>query len=360
LEERCAPAVFNVNSLFDVPTPTDGVVTLRSAIKAANATPGNNTINLAVAGTYKIAIAGAGEDNNATGDFDIIPNAAAPPGSTLLIQNTSGGIAIVDGNHLDRVFDINPGNTSNPATKLLVTMQGFTIQNGNVSDAANPDGPNATGGGIRDQGNADLTLTNMVITDNNTTADGGGIVMENTVNSSWTLTVINSTISNNHAGDAGGGIDTDGTGSVVITGSVITGNTDVHQGAGVYIDAIQVGALFLGAPMTMTGTVVSNNEALAADITASGGGISNAGNGTMTIANSTIENNFSGGQGGGFSDENNVGALVVMNSLFRNNSAIATAAAFRKAVPARRSSTRRLRTTPAAAPAAAFSPTARR
>src|SRR5207245_3931807 len=98
------------------------------------------------------------------------------------------------------------------------------------------------------------------------------------------------------------------TGNVVInTGTVISGNTDLNQGAGVYIDAIAVGATFPGASMTMTGTVVSNNEALASGITASGGGISNAGNGTMTIVNSTIANNFSGGMGGGFSDENNVG-----------------------------------------------------
>ena len=322
LEERFAPAVFNVNSLADILNPSAGVVTLRSAIQAANSTAGSNTINLTVAGTYKITIAGAGEDNNATGDFDVIPNPASTPGSTLKIQNTSGGTVVVDGNHLDRVFDVNPGDTNSPATKLVVTMQGFTIQNGDVTDAATPDGIAASGGGIRDQGNTDLTLTNMVITNNNATADGGGVVMANTINSSWTLTVNSGTISNNHAGDAGGGIDTDGTGTVVINGATINGNTDLHQGAGVYIDAIQVGAVFMGATMNMTGSVVSNNQALAADVTASGGGISNAGNGTMTIANSTIESNFSGGQGGGFSDENNQGDLVVSNSIFRNNSAI--------------------------------------
>jgi hypothetical protein len=317
------PAVFNVNSTADLLAPPAGVVTLRSAIQAANATAGNNVINLTVGGTYKITLPGAGEDNNATGDFDIIPNPASPANSTLLIQNTSGGTARVDGNHLDRVFDINPGGTSNPATKLLVTLQGFTIQNGVASDAANPDGPTSTGGGIRDQGNADLTLTDMVLTDNNATADGGGVVMENTVNSSWTLTINDSTIRDNHAGDAGGGIDTDGAGTVVINpGTVITGNTDLNQGAGVYVDAIQVGNVFVGAPMTMTGTVVSNNQALAAGITASGGGISNAGNGTMTIVDSTVSDNFSGGMGGGFSDENNQGTLVVRNSRFLGNSAI--------------------------------------
>jgi len=72
--------------------------------------------------------------------------------------------------------------------------------------------------------------------------------------------------------------------------------------------------------LNMTGTIVRNNSALAAGITSSGGGISNAGNGVQTITNSTIANNVSFGMGGGFSDENNQGTLVVSNSLFLNNS----------------------------------------
>jgi hypothetical protein len=324
LEDRLAPAVFNVNSTLDILAPPGPLVTLRSAIEAANLTAGSNTINLTVPGTYKITIPGAGEDNNATGDFDIIPRPFGTANSSLLIQNTSGGTVIIDGNQLDRVFDINPGVST---TKSSVTMVGFTIENGTVTDTTNADGPNATGGGIRDQGNADLTLFNMVIVNNNTTADGGGIVMENTVNSTWVLTINNSIISHNHAGDAGGGIDTDGAGTVIINNSVISNNTDVNQGAGIYVDAIQVGTAFVGAPMTMTGTLVSNNEALAAGTLGppasggSGGGISNAGNQTMTIVDSTIANNFAAGVGGGFSDENAQGSLVVTNSVFVNNSA---------------------------------------
>jgi hypothetical protein len=326
LEDRCVPAVFNVNSTADILSPPAGVVTLRSAIQAANATPGNNTINLTVSGTYKITIPPASPDdtpateNNATGDFDIIPNPSSAANSSLSIINTSHKKVVVDGNHLDRIFDINPNDALAP-TNFTVIVKGFTIQNGIASPG---DSLTSSGGGIRDEGNVSLTLTNMVVTNNLATADGGGVVMANTVNSSWTLTINNSLISNNHAGDAGGGIDTDGTGNVIINpGTVITGNTDLNQGAGVYIDAIQVGADFLGAPMTMTGTVVSNNKALAAGVTGSGGGISNAGNALMTIIDSTISDNVSGGSGGGFSDENNQGTLTVLNSVFRNNTAFA-------------------------------------
>src|SRR5262249_51868341 len=67
LEDRLAPAVFNVNSTADILNPPGSTVTLRSAIQQANALPGGNTINLTVAGAYKITLGGANENNNATG-----------------------------------------------------------------------------------------------------------------------------------------------------------------------------------------------------------------------------------------------------------------------------------------------------
>jgi hypothetical protein len=316
-EDRVVPAVINVNSLSDVLNPAPGVVTLRSAIQQAN-TDGDatNTINLTVAGTYKITLAGtAGETDNQAGEFAILPTAG-----NLTIQNTSGGNVTMDGNHLNRVFDINTNfDPNNPTAKFLVTFQGFTITNGVATDINNPDGPNATGGGIRDIGNASLTLNNVVVTNNTADADGGGIGFENTVSVPWTLTVNNSTISNNHAGDAGGGIDTDGSGKIFINaGSVITGNTTVNQGAGIWLDAIQAGTVFQTANLTIDGATISNNSAL----TGLGGGLGNAGNGTVTITNSSILNNYSGATGGGFSDENAQGTLVVQNSLFQGNTAV--------------------------------------
>jgi predicted outer membrane repeat protein len=317
LEDRVVLSTFNVNNTADILSPPVGVVTLRSAIEAANQTPGNNTINLTVAGTYKVTLAGAAEDNNATGDFDIIPNAASPMGSTLTINNTSGGKIVVDGNHLDRVFDINPNNVTAPAMSSVV-LQGFTIQNG----VAQPgDGAAGSGGGIRDQGNVSLTLNNMTVMNNSATADGGGIVMENTVSTPWTLTVNNSTISNNHAGDAGGGIDSDGSGKIFInSGTTISSNSSVNQGAGIWLDAIQDGDTFRTASLTVNGACVSNNRALSAG--GLGGGIGNAGNGAVTIVNSTVSNNFAGATGGGFGDENAQGSLTVQNSTFLNNTAV--------------------------------------
>src|SRR5262249_50644697 len=130
LEDRLAPAVFNVNSLADVLSPPSGVVTLRSALQAANTTPGNNTINLTVPGTYLITSPGANTDNTA-GEFAYLGT------SNLKIVNTSGGNVVVDGGGLNRVFDVNPAGSTTPFT---VTFQGFTITGGSASPGDGADG----------------------------------------------------------------------------------------------------------------------------------------------------------------------------------------------------------------------------
>jgi hypothetical protein len=395
LEDRCVPTVFTVNSLADLSlaagvNPTTGAingtstVTLRSAIQAANQTPGGNSIDLALPGLYRIlqmptstnvvgtfvtavgtgyttaptvtfsggggtgatgtaivdggavvgilitnagtgyttaptitftggggtgatATAIVGENDNLAGEFSILPS------GDLTIQNTSGGKATIDGAGVSRVFDINPDNTNNPATHFKVTFNDLTITGGRAFDASgtNTDGPWASGGGIRDQGNQSLTLNNVVISNNSATADGGGIVMENIVDTPWTLTVNNSTISNNQAGDAGGGIDSDGAGKIFINFSTISGNSTVNQGAGIWLDAVGQDT----ANLTITSSFISANLAQNGPT----GGVGNAGNGAVSFINSTVANNFGGGVGGGFGDENNLGTLTVLNSSFIGN-----------------------------------------
>ena len=109
---------------------------------------------------------------------------------------------------------------------------------------------------------------------------------ENTVSAPWTLTVNNSTIINKHAGDAGGGLEEDGSGKIIInSGTVIADNTTVNQGAGIWLDGIQDGNVFQTANLTVTGATISNNTAQ----TMEGGGIGNSGDRTVTIIDSTIE-----------------------------------------------------------------------
>lgn len=316
LEDRLAPAVFNVNSLADILNPSSDTVTLRSAIQAANATPGSNTINLTIPGTYKITLAGAGDENNATGDFDIIPNPQSPAGSTLTIQNTSGQAVTVDGNHLDRVFDINPADAVAPANFTVVfggtqASQGFTITGGQTPNGEFNVGG---GGGIEDQGNVNLTVSNMVVTGNFAADDGGGIAMWDYPSASWTLTINHSTISNNSVNDAGGGIFSLGTGNIVITaGTVISGNFAYNQGGGIWLDSIG----YDSANLTMNGTLVSNNQAFS--VTGTAGGVGNDGNGNVVITNSTLSNNSAGTTGGGYGDAHGLGNLTLQGCVFSGN-----------------------------------------
>ena len=402
-----------VNSTSDTHTPAAGTLTLRAAIDMANQVPGNKIIELIVPGDYKITLPGANTGTNASGAFAILPS-----GGNVAIINASGGTAIIDGNHLDRVFDINPADDVNFNDEFTVGLQGITITNG---IAQSGDGAAGSGGGIRDQGIASLTLTNVVLTNNLATADGGGLSMENTANAHWVLTINNSVISYNHAGDAGGGVETDGSSKVAVNaGTVITGNTAVNQGAGVWLDAIAsatapsaagtvqsvaitnpgtatfgpllgfpavvftsvdgkgsgaAGTLGVdqnGVPTSVTitnpgtgydmpptisftfqffvpnivavATLTPLQESAALNVTGAiinanaaldmlGGGIGNAGNGAVILANCTIENNFSGGTGGGFADSNNQGTLTVTNTLFLNNVAVGSGGAIQEGGP---------------------------
>ena len=144
LENRLTPAVFHVNTLLDTAAlslqngkDSAGHVSLRSAIMAANARPNSDTIVLP-AGTFTLTIAGANEDNAATGDLDIRGN--------LTIKGEGAGKTVIDANALDRVFEVLGGN---------VKISGITIQHGSADHGA----------GLLNLG-GHVTLTSDVITNN--------------------------------------------------------------------------------------------------------------------------------------------------------------------------------------------------
>jgi fibronectin-binding autotransporter adhesin len=291
--------------------------TLRNAIQTANADLANGTatsvtISIQTAGTYQIKLLGTpGETDNAAGEFALFTSPNTPVGSSLTIQNDSGGNVTINGADHTRVFDINPTNLlANGGVLGAVTITGVTIENGLAQPG---DAGPGSGGGIRDTGPVDLTLNNDIITSNFATADGGGISMENVASTKWALTLNATTVSGNHAGDAGGGVEEDGTGKVFINaGSVISDNTTINQGAGIWLDAVAGGT----ANLTITGAYIAGNTAGMTD-----GGVGNAGNGNVIISNSTLQDNTTTGFAGGFGDQNNLGTLTVTNSLFLGNKA---------------------------------------
>jgi hypothetical protein len=138
LEDRRTPAIFTVNSLADLSLAagvdlatgaingTNHVVTLRSAIQAANQTPGGSTVDLALAGTYKITQAPT--NTNVVGV--LITNGGSgytfPPAVFFSFPNLPGGTratgtAIVSNGAVVGVTLTNPGSgyTTAPSMELI-------------------------------------------------------------------------------------------------------------------------------------------------------------------------------------------------------------------------------------------------
>ena len=350
-------ASFTVDSTADAvdASPGDGVCaasagqcTLRAAIQETNARRGADSISVP-AGTYVLAIPGAGEDASATGDLDITDD--------LTITGSGAGRTIVDGGHLDRVFHV-IGLPGGPT----VQISGLTVRNGfgdrggggifnsgtlalSASAVVDNSAVGAGGGGVANDTGAVLSLTDSTVT-GNTANNGGGLgnlgtmtITRTTLSANsaqveggglggaGTNIVIGSLISGNHAGGQGGGIAVPPAPGAALTvdGSTISGNTAMLNGGGITVggtfaisgsvvsgnvsQANGGGIFFRGG--TITGSAVINNSAAA-----EGGGICDVG--TATIGGATISGNFAGGMGGGAVAMAN-GTLDIANSTISGN-----------------------------------------
>ena len=142
LEDRAVPATFNVTTTLDVVDRADGKRSLREAIIAAENLPGADVIAVP-AGVYKLSGGGLAID------------------SAITFTGAGAGKTIVDGQQLDRVFDI----AGTGPSSIKVVFQGLTIRNGNTA---------GDGGGIL-VGNADLVVRDCAVTGNRASGSGGGI-----------------------------------------------------------------------------------------------------------------------------------------------------------------------------------------
>ena len=192
LEDRSVPATFNVTTTLDVVDPADGKRSLREAITVANTLAGEDVIVLPT-GVYKLALAGAGENGNATGDLDIT--------GAVTIRGAGAGLTIIDGQQLDRVFDV----AGTAPSSIKVVLEKMTIRNGLVT---------GNGGGV-ENANADLVVRDATVSGNRASQRGGGI-SNGTILLTGNITLVRSTVSRNVAGGAGGGL------SVFSQGSVLT------------------------------------------------------------------------------------------------------------------------------------------
>lgn len=213
-------ATFIVNSTADTndSAPGNGVCgdaagacSLRAAISEANALAGADTITLP-AGTYTTTIPTTSDNANADGDFDITQD--------LTITGAGAGTTFVEAapapaTASDRVFHI-------PTGGIVAVIENLTVRNGSLT------GFSATssfsrGGGIQNLGN--LTLNNVIVSNNQTVVRAGGIYSTGTGNQ---ITLNNSTVSGNSVVSADQNVFAGGmfveNGTATITNSSITGN----------------------------------------------------------------------------------------------------------------------------------------
>lgn len=255
-------ATFTVDRIDDATVSTCSVAandcTLRGAVTAANTAGGTNTIDfdgVVFAASQTILLSGT---------------QLAITSGTLTINGTGANLLTISGGNLSRIFSISVGATA--------TITGLTVFNGNGGGTPNT----GFGGGVFNAGT--LTLTNVAVTDNQSSGggNGGGVY-----NLSGLLTINNSTINSNIGANGGGGILNFSGATMIINNSTITENnvTIANGGGGI----ANVGTI------TVTGSTIANNSAAANP----GGGVVNFGSftsGSSIYADNTAASNpdFSG------------------------------------------------------------------
>jgi parallel beta-helix repeat protein len=274
LEDRTVPATFTVTNLND-----NGAGSLRQAIIDANAAGTDDVID------FQAGLAGT----------ILLTTGALTISDDVTINGPGVGVISVDGNTSSGVFVV-----QSVADEINVQISQLTITNGVAFQ----------GGGIAVVGE-NLTLDNVVLTQNNAARGGGLSISE----ASADVIIRNSTIQGNAVetdGTAfGGGIDADGIGSLLIQDSTILANQAAGLGGGISIRN-PIG------PVTIDRSTVQENEANF------GGGLfvemASEGVGSLDIRNSTIASNTAfASSGGGIYISNSDGPILIENTTISDN-----------------------------------------
>lgn len=276
-----------------------GECTLRAAIQAANVRPGSTIV--VPAGRYLLTIPPNRLNVNGplidptTGDLDLTADTT--------VRGAGQEQTIIDANRLDRVLlttatvtlsglTVTGGATAQHEIPFYDTGGGGIANSGNLSlDRVTVIGNTAHyGGGIFNVPQADMRMTDSLVT-GNTSEEAGGVRCDNT------CTFTNSVISDNHVGNPGkwyrpggfagrgGGLDIRGVGEVTLIDSAVIGNSAADAGGGIniapaYLDTVTtspepgMGRLILRGTRIVgnrVGAAIQNCTAVAATITSAGG-----------------------------------------------------------------------------------------
>lgn len=255
----------------------NGECSLREAVLAANTnvavdscsagSPSELDHILLTAGRYELSIPGAGEDAGVTGDLDLL-------GSTTIrgdpLGTTGPNATVIDGDGLDRVFDIHGASTRVVFHSSVISGGATGEDGGGIRLADAPGGPSCSDG-------PRLSLERATVRDSSA-ARGGGVYVGSCGNMESEI----ASVVDNVATDAGGGIAVGAFASVVIVTSTVSGNVAGGAGGGLWLAESVTGGVHW--------STVADNTA------ATGGGVSSEpSSGTGFNLNSTILANNVGG-----------------------------------------------------------------
>lgn len=291
------PDCIPVTVTADVVSGADRENSLREAITTANTRTSGVAAILLPEGTFSIGIAGAGDNANIAGDFDLTNRLVR-----FELHGAGPDRTFLDGGQLDRVFQIFPGVTG--------LIAGVTISNG-----LPPDG--FSGGAIRNAGT--LEIERCQITQNDAGdgvnggggsggdgGDGGGVW------SSGPLTIRRSTLYFNRAGDAGPGTPPGASGrggSIFATGELTINNSTIaysFSGEGGYagVNDGDGGGIYASGPVTIRHSTLKNNFAGPSISNATGRG------GNLFSTNQPVTLRFSIADTFAYTNQNNITATL--------------------------------------------------
>jgi CSLREA domain-containing protein len=282
-----------------------GDCSLREAIIAANRETGPHTITVPAGTiTFDPGLGATGDDSAATGDLDIT--------NDVTVQGQGRDTTIIDANGLDRVFHV---FSTSETRGVAVAFRGLTMTGGHIDVGV--------GGGLFVESLATVALTDVAVSDNNTTNSnrtvgsglGAGIYNSGTLALSNALITGNTaTIDQDPRGSVGGGgLHNAATAVATIATSTISKNRVCNNADGAAADSCGAfatggGVLNLGTLIIKTDSMVGGTSAADGNIAHSGAGISNLG-GFLTVTGSTVRyntttiepdpNDITSGQAGG-------------------------------------------------------------
>jgi len=352
----------SVTTTVDVTDPTDGLCSLREATAAvaAGAASGQTAGECPASSPGDTILVPSGIYTLTQGEIVIT--------ASMTISGSGQADTILDGNNLDRIFEIT-------GTATAVDLDGLTLQNGQayvtstmqdnggaifaagpitITNSALVSNTANAGGGIYVYTGTQALVEDSVLIENQAVLlgaaifNGGDLVLSHTnvlsntaadtgvIQNGWygtpaTATVENSTFAGNSAGSGGNGILNWISSTLTVTQSSFTNNSD-SNGFGVLVNggwatisnsSFDHNRAQNGAAIDNEATLIVDNTTFSNNTTAGSCGAIQSINGTADISNSTFDSNSAGYEGGAICG----GVLTLTHTSLANNTTLANGGA---------------------------------